>query len=91
MTGRTSRQDSELISMIAERALAMSRNYGVQYSNIQTDLLACHLNGNPLNLWGLLNADDYNFAHDIFGIRRHLDRHTGELTGGFRPRVSARR
>jgi hypothetical protein len=91
MAGRTSRQDRELIIMIAERALAMSRSYSVQYSNIQIDLLACHLNGHPLNLRGLLNADDYNFAHDIFGIRRHLNRNTGELTGGFRPRFSARR
>jgi hypothetical protein len=90
MAGRTSRQESELIMMIAERALAISRSYSIQYSNIQTDLLACHLNGNPLNLRGLLDADDYNFAHDIFGIRRHLDRNTGELIGGFRPRFSAR-
>ena len=90
MAGRTSRQESELIIMIAERALAMSRSYSVQYSNIQAGTITCHLNANPLNLRELLDADDYNFAHDIFGIRRHLDRNTGELTGGFRPRFSAR-
>src|SRR4051812_9507369 len=90
MAVRTSRQEGELIIRIAERTLALSRNYGVQYANVQTDLLACHQNGNPLNLQELLDADDYNFAHDIFGIRRPLDRDTGELTGGFKPRFSAR-
>ena len=89
MAVRSARQENELIIMIAERALALSRNYGIEYTNAQTDLFVCHRNGNPLNLQGLLHADDYSFAHDIFGIRRHLDRNTGELTGGFRPHFSA--
>ena len=52
------------------------------------DLTACHANGNPLRLAELLAADDGNFAHDIFGINRHLNRQTGELMDCFSPRYS---
>lgn len=37
-----------------------------------------------------LDADRFNFAHDVGGIRYHLDRNTGELADCFRPRYSAR-
>jgi hypothetical protein len=89
MAVRSARQESELIIRIVERALALSRNYGIEYTSAQTGLLVCHQNSNPLNLQGLLDAYDYNFEHDIFRIRRHLDRDSGELIGGFRPRFSA--
>lgn len=52
------------------------------------DVIAVHMNGRPLRLEALLAADDFNFAHDVFGIRRHLDRDTGELTQCFVPRFS---
>lgn len=50
------------------------------------DIAACHLNGTPLKLQELLQADKTNFLHDIGGINRHLDRTTGELKAGFLPR-----
>lgn len=54
------------------------------------DLTAVHANGNPMRLADLLAADDFNFAHDIVGISRFLDRNTGRLTDCFSPRFSAR-
>lgn len=54
------------------------------------DITACHANGNPLRLAELLKADDGNFGHDVFGIRRFIDRTTGRLMGHFRPRYSVR-
>jgi len=54
------------------------------------DLIACHANGTPLRLADLLNANEADFAHDIFGIRRHIDRETGRLNDCFRPRFSLR-
>lgn len=54
------------------------------------DITAVHANGNQLDLTALLAADDSNFAHDVFGIRRHLNRDTGELEDFFTPRFSAR-
>lgn len=58
--------------------------------DIQMDVTATHCNGNPLRLDDLLAADDFNFAHDIYGIRRHLNRGTGKLENCFSPRFSAR-
>jgi hypothetical protein len=55
---------------------------------VQMDLAACHCNGCPLQLTELLDADDFNFSHDIFGIRRHLNRTTGKLDDRFLPRFA---
>lgn len=56
--------------------------------NLSMDITACYANGCPLDLGKLLAFDDFNFAHDIFGIRRHLDRNTGKLNGFFSPRCA---
>jgi len=54
------------------------------------DLCACHANGNPIRWADLLAADDSNFAHDVFGIIRHVDRDTGVLGDFFSPRFTDR-
>lgn len=61
-----------------------------QFTEVCMDLTATHLNGCPLDLDALLAMDDSNFLHDVAGIRRHLDRRTGQLTGEFRPRCARR-
>lgn len=45
--------------------------------------------GCPLKLEALAKADEANFAHDVFGIRRHIDRETGKLGDCFLPRFAA--
>ncbi len=90
----TDREDFALISKIAHRALAMDKDAnGRSAATLQTwlmDISACHANGNPLRLRDFLDADDFNFAHDAFGIARKLDRSTGRLTDFFSPRFSDR-
>jgi len=90
---RTSREDGLLIQSIAERASALAEKVADTYPLMDAtmDVTACHANGNPLRLAELLAADDANFGHDIFGIRRHLDRTTGQLGGCFVPRFSHRK
>lgn len=39
-----------------------------------------------IDMDALLAAPDYDFAHDIRGIRAHIDRKTGLLADGFVPR-----
>ncbi len=76
---------------IAKRAVGMAADLKVDY-DFQTawmDLEACHCNGTPLNLPKLLNAGDGDFGHDVFGIRRFIDRTTGEMTSCFLPRCSS--
>jgi hypothetical protein len=94
------KEDYEIAEKIAERVyndvLELSRSEGVVLASLRTrldwemDVMAVHLNGCPLRLKDLLEADDFNFAHDLYGIYRHLNRETGKLEDCFLPRFSAR-
>lgn len=86
----TTREDCELIGHIAARAALMVERVGVDYPKIELmmDLTATHANGCPLRLRDLLAADEMNFAHDIFGIRRHINRNTGKMEDSFVPRFA---
>lgn len=88
---KSNRFDTELCFQIADRAVALAKKAGFKYAKLDAlmDVKACHLNGNPLDLQKLLGADDFNFAHDVFGIRQNLNRDTGELENCFSPRCSA--
>jgi hypothetical protein len=84
------RADFPIIAKIAGRAVAMAAEAGVAYKHqdAMMDVEACHSNGCPLKLAELLAADDGSFGHDVFGIRRFLDRDTGKLTECFLPRFA---
>lgn len=55
---------------------------------IMMDITGCHCNACALDLARLLAADDFNFAHDVFGIMAHINRQTGELMNCFMPRFA---
>lgn len=85
--------DSQVILKLARRARALEIHHGGSGRDLMSwtmDFTATHANGNPLRLDELLAADDTNFAHDAFGICRHLDRETGQIGGCFLPRYSQR-
>ncbi len=85
-------EESRLIIAIAKRAAALEvkhTGFGMPTGEWMMDLTAAHLNGNRLELELLLSTDDANFAHDVFGIRRHIDRTTGKLLDCFVPRFTA--
>ena len=84
-------EDAHLIADIAHRAFAMALRAKVRDTSLfgwQMDITAVHHNIAPLRLQALLAADDFNFSHDVFGIRRHLDREAGTLGGCFVPRCA---
>lgn len=83
-------KEHSTISKIAARAVQMAAKHGIEYDIIdaEMDITATHANGTPLRLDALLAADEFNFAHDVFGIRGTLDRKTGKLTNNFSPRFS---
>ena len=89
---KASKREFEAIDAIAQRAVALAVKLGVQYSiqEAMMDITATHANGNPLRLFDLAAADEFNFGHDVFGIRRHIDRTTGKLGDCFVPRFSER-
>ena len=87
-----SKTEQKVIRKLAERAHYFAFTQGVAYDiqDAEMDLTACHANGCPLRLNDLLTADDFNFVHDVFGIRRNLDRETGKLDKFFSPRFHQR-
>lgn len=89
----TAEEDTLLLRIVKRAEYLHKSNQGVggfdlDRMALHMDLCACHCNGCPLNLEGLLEADDFNFSHDVWGIRRHIDRHTGKLTDLFHPRFA---
>lgn len=86
------KEEHRIAREIAARVHAMASNASVRHlhpvSDVVMDIIAVHRNGCPLRLAELLAADDFNFAHDVFGIRRHLDRTTGQLRNCFVPRFA---
>jgi hypothetical protein len=87
----TNKEEMEIEAKIADRATEMAYQYNFSYVeklDIIMDLDACHNNGCPLKLQELLDADDTNFAHDVFGIRSNISRYSGKLENCFLPRYS---
>lgn len=78
-------EKKDLIIAIATRANEM---FGVDRLTIIMDINYCISGGCELNLEGLLNADDFNFSHDICGIHNNLDRDTNKLSNCFLPRFA---
>lgn len=86
------KHENKQARVIARRAQAMVAAQGekLDFTSTWMDLIATHANGNPLDFDKLAAADDFNLAHDVFGIARHLNRETGKLENFFSPRCSAR-
>lgn len=86
----TTRSEFALIKDIAERAVSLSYQMAERlvWSDVAMDITAVHAGPCRLSLTDLLRADDFNFCHDIYGIRRHLNRDTGQLERHFVPRFA---
>lgn len=86
----TTSDDLGAITQICERAFVLAESLGVDVDRMGLfmDITAAH-NTCPLKLDELLEADDATFAHDVWGIHRHIDRKTGELGDCFVPRLAA--
>lgn len=85
-----SAHDRQTIRQIANRAMAASRKHKLGLRKLETemDVMAVHANGTPLDLNKFLDADEFNFAHDLMGIVNTLDRETGQLRNFFLPRCA---
>ena len=82
--------EQSVVTRILDRAEALSRQAGAPLDrlSLDMDLSATHA-VTPLRLADLLAADDFHFAHDVFGIMRHINRRTGRLEDHFVPRFCA--
>jgi hypothetical protein len=87
----STREDTELISKIADRYITMCNGTSFRPPkkfNLLMDIEATNNNGCPLKLAELLKADDFDFAHDINGIINNINRQTGKLDNCFLPRYA---
>lgn len=80
--------DHKLVTKIVERAVRAKLIEKQDTMDVQMDLIACHANGTPLKLEALLDAPDFDFAHDVYGISRHISRTTGVIGDCFLPRCA---
>ena len=85
----TTKEDYKLIHKAAARRCRMAIELGVQddITAASMDIQIVHHN-NPLRLQELLDAPDHEFSHDVFGIRKFINRDSGALGGLFVPRYS---
>jgi len=81
------KSDLPFLLRIADRAMLEDLAWSDRQSFIM-DIEACHLNGTPLDLERLSLAEGFDFAHDVFGIQKHINRRTGELENCFLPRCA---
>lgn len=76
--------------MNIEQKIAKRANKLLGYTVLDTimDLFYCIKGGCEIDLKKLSQFDDFNFAHDIVGIRSNLNRKTYKLENGFLPRCA---
>lgn len=86
---KATKDDYLLIDAIVARAVADGVIQKRHSMNVNMDLNACHSNGCPMDFKALFGSDPGNFAHDVCGITRHIDRRTGQLQDCFLPRFNA--
>jgi len=84
--GCPEKEERKLITAISKRAVKLWPE--ADLINVNMDVTAIRLNGCPLDLQKLLDADNFNFEHDMNGIANCIDRKTSELKNCFLPRCS---
>ena len=82
--------ERKLINRIVARFIASNSSYYKDSIEHVMDLIACHNHGCRLDFQKLLNAPEFDFFHDMYGIAKHLDRNNGQLQDLFVPRCARR-
>jgi hypothetical protein len=74
---------------IVDRAIGMAAEHRIKYDRMSAILdLTFAARQFDLDLAALEEADDFNFAHDVFGIANHINRTTGKMEDNFIPRFA---
>lgn len=81
-------EDRVLIGKIITRYASMVPAKTFDKISLEMDLVACNNNACKLDFEAMLNGQEFDFMHDIVGLRRHLNRLTGELEDCFLPRFA---
>ncbi len=86
-------EDVVLIGIVVTRFLDFLRDRGIlpteaHARNLHMDLGAAHSNGCRLDFSALVAMDLTPFVEDCIGIGKNIDRTTGKLLHGYRPRCA---
>lgn len=83
--------DKEQIALTVE-IVNRAEKLGLMQSDRITALLDLEIATERFNLRlaDMLNADDFNFAHDFVQIQNDINRETGKFSGRFVPRFAGR-
>ncbi len=84
---KATKEDITLIDKIVARIEREEMFYADRMTMFM-DVQAAHATC-PLKLSELLDSPKMDFAHDIFGIARNINRETGEIENCFLPRYAA--
>lgn len=93
-TKPTPADTAKLLALVANRAARMDLKHNKHNAE---DLISWEMtiyHGHraiPMDLEYLLGFDDFNFAHDVFGLRRHLNRETLKVENCFVPRSAKKK
>lgn len=80
-------KDFQDFEAIIDRAVRLKIYARRERLDCSMDISAAYVHC-PLRLDDLLAADNFNFAHDVAGIKRHINRKTGKLESCFLPRFA---
>lgn len=83
-----SRSTIDVLASITKRAKRELNDVRVGGVETLCYIAEVHLD-QPLRLHDLLDADNFNFAHDVLGILRHWDHEQRVMRDCFRPRYTA--
>lgn len=82
------KEEFQNIAKIADRAEELGIMERSQRMTVMIDLQACHANDCKIDFERLLDAEPYDFSHDVVGISNHINRDTGKLENCFLPRFA---
>lgn len=88
VSSRCSEVNRKKIDMILNRFEIITGQKINDRLSLEMDITACNANGCPLDFDSWLVSKDFDFVHDVVGIREHIDRETGTLPDYFRPRFA---
>jgi hypothetical protein len=86
-----STDDASGINRVIEKAIRLKMIKSTERMHYEMNLCATVAQGCQIDFARMLDNDErdnFDFAHDLFGIDRHLDRSTGRLLGCFVPRFA---
>ncbi len=76
--------DHALVEIIIKRAIARDLIPRRQKTHHTMNLTAAHCNGCPLDLYRMATWErDFDIAHDLYALDKHVSRDTGKITDPF--------